>query len=134
MDRPVHDDAEPNQAVGAPGSPGQRADAGNVRGDVEPPGPVRLRTQVHHRWVRLAVQVFEPVGTLADPLHLVIQTPGDRGSGRNGAKNNGCGLYPESRSGHWGSDVSTGVGCGLDVAAQLWLVRAGRPTLGRLGR
>lgn len=26
MDRPVHDDAEPNPAVGAPGSPGQRAD------------------------------------------------------------------------------------------------------------
>jgi hypothetical protein len=24
--------------------------------------------------------VFEPVGTLADPLHLVIQTPGDIGT------------------------------------------------------
>ncbi|MEV6867089.1 hypothetical protein AB0M44_39625 [Streptosporangium subroseum] len=57
-------------------------DTGQVRGDLEPPGPVRLRTEVHHRRVRLAVQVLQPVSTLADPLHLIIQTSGDIGTAR----------------------------------------------------
>jgi hypothetical protein len=79
----VLDPAGSGQFVDVVGdAPQDGHDAGQVRGDLEAPGPVRLRTQVHHRRVRLAVQMLQPVGTLADPLHLIIQTPGDIGTPR----------------------------------------------------
>jgi len=51
--------------------------SGGVGHDVVPAGPVRLGTQVDHRRIGFPVQVFQPVRALADPLHLVLQAPGD---------------------------------------------------------
>ena len=79
----VVDAAGPGEFVDVVGdAPQDGHDAGQIRGDLEPPGPIRVRTQVHRCRVRLAVQMLQPVSTLADPLHLIIQTSGDIGTAR----------------------------------------------------